>query len=459
MNTRLLRSVSLRALLAVLCIAALAAPAWAQDVLDVSVQVDSSDLPQVTLYVSVTDAAGQPVTDLAEENFSVTEAGQPVTINDFAGIGEERPADIVFVFDTTGSMHDEIAGLKRSCTHFAQELQRRGRDYRLGLVTFWDDVREVFPASGGLTEDVAEFSAWIDQIAIVNGAGDDAPENDYGALQRAASLPFRDRAQVIFILITDAPPHVYGDPPDSGVSFDDPNLELDPTVDILTRQGITVYAVASNAVPFAALAARTGGRYYDLEAEEDFTDIIDTIGQTLATQYRIGFQTVRPHPDGTVRDVQVTVHEASGAQGGGSAEYLEEHLVNIHSHPLVAVAMLLPLLGLLVVPAVVRALLPRRQPVAVGSPPSHSPPPSYAPPPYAPSVPRQPTAPMPPPAATVTCPHCARPLRASARFCPSCGHSLAAVPTICTTCGAPLRPGAQFCGRCGRPVLPANPGR
>ncbi len=449
---RPVRQVLAVAVLALVLAAAL--PARAQEgPYTVVVQVDSSALPQVTLYVSVSDAAGAPVTDLEQQDFSVTEAGQPVAINDFAGLGASRPVDIVFVFDTTGSMLDELDGVKRTCVRFANELASRGRDYRLGLVTFWDDVREVFNPDGTLTDDVNGFRGWIDEIETFPGAGSGDNENDYGALKQAAQMRFREEAQVIFILITDAPAHVYGDPPDGGVSFDDPDLTLERITDILTRRGITVYAVAPEQFEeYPSLAEQTGGRFYDIEAEKDFTDIIDTIGAVIATQYRIGFQTTRPHPDGTVRDVVVTVQRAAGGAGGtGSAEYLEQHLVNIRSHPWVGLALLLPLLVLLAVPVPIRLLFRRVLSTApVSAPETPTPYPQAVSPP---AVSHPPTASWPAPPPTVaTCPYCHWPLRPGARFCGRCGQKVLVEELVCSLCGNRLKPGARFCSRCGRPV-------
>ena len=44
--------------------------------------------------------------------------------------------DIVFLVDTSGSMSDEIEGVKASCLDFAQTVQRAGSHVRLGLVGF-----------------------------------------------------------------------------------------------------------------------------------------------------------------------------------------------------------------------------------------------------------------------------------------------------------------------------------
>ncbi len=422
-------------LLLLLVILLIAPRAGAQGELEVTLaQVDTSRYPEVTLYVNVTDAAGEAVVKLAQEEFMVTEDGQPVTLTAFAGVGAARPADIVFVFDTTGSMEDEINGVKETCVQFAERLEREGRDYRLGLVTFWDDVRGVYGDGDVLTADVHKFKKWIGDIRIVSGSGDDKPENDFGALKRAAQMKFRDAAQRIFILITDAPPHEYGDSPDSGVRFDDPDLTADRISKILTENTITVYAVAYDHRDFRQIVRETNGRFYDIQDEPDFTGLIDEIGGLIATQYKLTYQTPRGAYDGTKRDIRVAVSEdgASGAGGEATSTYLEKHLINLRSGWLVALIFLVPLLTALLLPLIFRRRKARQIYVA-------------------------PTADMMPPQnqaemhmAGFQCPRCGNQLRPGAAFCGSCGLALKPRPAVCPHCGAELiRPESKFCGKCG----------
>ncbi|NPV55456.1 MAG: zinc-ribbon domain-containing protein [Anaerolineae bacterium] len=416
-------------------------------------QVDVSNLPDVTVFVNVTDDAGNPITSLQQSDFSLSEDGKPVEITEFAGIGESRPVDVVFVFDTTGSMDEEIQGVINSCIDFAEALEASGRDYRLGLVTFGDGIRGVYNRDGSLTADVNQFKEWVSSL-IANGGADD-PENSFGALKQASQMIFRTDSQVIFIHITDAPAHEYGDSPDDGQLFDDPDLTYERTLALLQApRQITVYAVTLNDSNFRKLATETGGRFYDIDANPDFTDIIDTIGTTIATQYRITYTTPRPDFDGTRRNIEVRVGESAGIGG-----YLEPHLINLRSNLLVGLLCLIPLIAALVIPLAGRLIF-RKQPAA--APASVAPPVPYAPSPVAPA-PAVPTALSPGSAPTAVqnlCPQCGRPVRANAKFCAACGTSIAEVPasqaaTVATTgntcarCGSPVRAGAKFCPNCG----------
>ena len=429
-------------------------------------QVQTDAYPEIALYVEVSDASGKPVVDLGQADFAITEDGELVDIAGFAGVGDERSVDVVFVFDTTGSMGDEVKGVKDTCIRFAQELEDKGRDYRLGLVTFWDEVKEVRGERGQLTDDAREFKRWIERIRIVPGAGDDVPENDFGALKEASRMRFRAGAQRVFILITDAPPHHYGDRPDGGASFDDPDLDPDRILDILAEQTVTVYAVAYDHPDFHRLAGETGGKFYDIAREPDFTGIIEEIGTAIATQYRIIYRSPRPTFDGTRRDIRVFMGSGTGSVSSDSGEYLEEHLLHIQSDPLVGLFFLLLLLILLAVPAGFWRVARRKAvPVSIapdqpGFPESLLPPvlpPSYAPPPgQSEARPMQPAQPAMQPFSS--CPHCGNPVRRGARFCAHCSRPISSAKmsppprpatSACPSCGRAVRPGTRFCPWCG----------
>src|SRR5689334_22774428 len=85
-----------------------AVPAFAQDnsgyVITIS-QVDTSQFPKITVYVSVTDAQGNPVTTVPKEDFKLTENGQQVNIEEVFQAGEQGPVSTVLTIDQSGSMN------------------------------------------------------------------------------------------------------------------------------------------------------------------------------------------------------------------------------------------------------------------------------------------------------------------------------------------------------------------
>jgi hypothetical protein len=384
-------------------------------------QVDPSHFPEVTIYVSVTDESGQPVGGFTRDDFQLFEDGNPVDIQDFAGLEEARPVDIVFVFDTTGSMDDEIEGVKNTSIAFANKLRDSNRDFRLGLVAFGDEIREVRNRDDSLTTDAEEFKGWISRLYA--DGGDDEQEISLDALKRAAQMKYRDDTQKVLILITDAPPHQMGD----GTRFS--RVVPEELVGQLRDQGFTVYAVAYDHPHFRRVVGETSGEFYDIHRESDFTGIIEKIGGLIAGQYRLTYASARPFYDGTRRAIEV---EVAGEKGGGS--YLEKHLINIHSNGVIALAFLLPLLLALAVPTAASRVGARRLQPVTGTGMTEA---------EAVDASRQ-----------ATCPNCGRVLRPEARFCSGCGQALVTRaaephPAACPRCGRPVRPGARFCSGCG----------
>lgn len=417
-------------LLSVLTLTALTA--HAQETITIT-QVDPSRFPEMVVYIDA-EASKLPA-GLTEEDFVVTEDGEPAEIIDFAGEGEQRPVDVVFVIDTTGSMGDEIMGVINTSLAFADGLRANNRDFRLGLVTFSDVIEVVRNEDRTLTADAEVFKSWVSEL-YADGGGDD-PEISLDGLEAATQMHFRPDAQKVFILITDAPNHERGD----GTPFS----QVTPS-ELTTRLrdgGFTVYAAAFDHPHYHTVVNETSGKFYHLTPDADFIGIIDEIGGDIAKQYRLTYRSPRDHYDGTRRNLVISVGEQTGAE-----HYLEEHLIHIQSNPVIGILLLLPLVLALILPATLRRQ--RRSPI-----------PSPATPTTDWSV--EQVQPVPQPVAVVSphpappgarCAHCGQDLRPDAKFCGHCGQTINAVAApqsaLCLHCGQPTRPGAKFCGACGQ---------
>ncbi|QRK07386.1 hypothetical protein JQX13_46435 [Archangium violaceum] len=102
----------------------------------------ASQFPFVTLTVNVRDrVTGKRVGGLTRDAFSLREDMVPGEIVSFEeqrldGPSSTAPVDVVFVFDQTGSMSEEIAGLVERSRQFADILGNSGFDFRLALVSY-----------------------------------------------------------------------------------------------------------------------------------------------------------------------------------------------------------------------------------------------------------------------------------------------------------------------------------
>ncbi|VDN46836.1 conserved protein of unknown function [Petrocella atlantisensis] len=188
---------------------------------------------------------------------------------------EGEGLNIVFLMDTTGSMDTYIDGVKEKAIAFSNILEARKIDYNLGLIGFGDLLEKEKPKVYKWTKDIHKFQKKVTKIPRT--CGGDIPESSMDALETGIDLLKKlkngEGFKNIFILITDAPPHI---PTISGKSVED-------VVNALIAQKITTYVVAKK--DYKSLEAyepltRTGGRYYSMQ--DDFMDILDAIAYAIA---------------------------------------------------------------------------------------------------------------------------------------------------------------------------------
>ncbi len=263
--------------------------------------VDADAFPVVKTFVSVVDAGARTaVAGLSSDQFKLREDGtlqSPISV-EMVTSGSGARADIVFVFDVTGSMGDEIAGLKARAQAFADALAAKGIDYRLGLVTFSDVVEEAHD----FTADVAEFKAWIDGLRASGGG--DTKENALEGLARAARLSFRTTSQKMLILITDADYHEAGESGGGTTTY-----TTETMIDLLQTRHLITHVVGPNLIQFQELADKTRGIWFNITS--DFSAIIESIGAILSSQYVITYTSSRPAPDNSWRQVAVIAEKES----------------------------------------------------------------------------------------------------------------------------------------------------
>lgn len=167
---------------------------------------------QISLTAIIDKDDREPVLGLTEKNFIVLEDEiemSPVQVTPMESA--EGNVDIVFLIDTTGSMSEEIDGVKNSVIEFAMNLDAKGKKVRVGAVAFGDDVR----ATHELTEKYEAFSNWVGNLYAYGG--DDAPENPLDAAMVALmGSAWRADSSRVVVVITDAPMHHGAD--DDGIT-------------------------------------------------------------------------------------------------------------------------------------------------------------------------------------------------------------------------------------------------
>ncbi len=194
--------------------------------------------------------------------------------------GDSGLFNIIFLIDTTGSMDTYINGVKDRAIEFSGILAAKGADFKLGLIGFGDLNEKEKPSVYNFTDDIAKFQKQVKNIPRTYGG--DIPESALDSLETGVELlnssKVRPDSKNIFILITDAPPHV---PTNSGKSVID-------ICDMLNEKNITTYVVARrdrDSITAYDPLTKPNGKYYDLN--DKFYDILDNIAISIAELIRI----------------------------------------------------------------------------------------------------------------------------------------------------------------------------
>ena len=306
------------------------------------------NFPSITAMVSIRDEYGHIPGIVPADLFNVVDEGGvamwPIYVQEVEGVDFAPKADIVFVFDTTGSMAGQIATMKTKVSSFAATLDASGIDYRLGCVTYGDEMGDTVDPSYSKnrfyfapSSSVAAFQSFINTLVAYGGwdahenqidaldytraAASESGSNPEGSFQNQASFSYRSDAKKIFILITDigfhTPTGTLPGPGDVLDFYDNVYNTLNEEIAKLNADNVTVHVVSSGSSTdifmrdeYQKLAADTGGLWFDITG--NFSTIIDTIGDVITECYVVTYMT-RDWTTGTTRDVRIAVHTALGA--------------------------------------------------------------------------------------------------------------------------------------------------
>ncbi len=194
-----------------------------------------------------------------------------------------KRVDLVFVIDTTGSMSDKIKGLLQTCAKFVDRFARLQMDARLAVVAFGDlTVKNDKIVATGFTTSIQTTKNSLQKIPRFSGGGNRG-ESSLEALQKAMALGFRDEVVKVLLLITDEP------------ALQNRNVRVGDVIAQLREGEFLTFVVSPPERYFKDMAAQTGGKWYKVSANTDFTDLLEMFGDiadrvtdTVTDVYRLG---------------------------------------------------------------------------------------------------------------------------------------------------------------------------
>ncbi|MCZ6679271.1 MAG: VWA domain-containing protein [Candidatus Poribacteria bacterium] len=186
--------------------------------------------------------------------------------------------DLVFVIDKTGSMADNVRGIRAYIDLFFEHLTRAGHDTAAGLVTFADTARDK-PKVRGVTTDHGKFKNWLYKIKFEGGG--DLAESGLDALMAALhKIKFRRGTQRFFVLASDGAFH---DADYDGRSA----YSLDQVTETLQREGIRVDVIGLDFLPIKQIAWATGGTWRTIPGKGYLEHIPPTLTEKILSEFGV----------------------------------------------------------------------------------------------------------------------------------------------------------------------------
>eukprot|EP00026_Physarum_polycephalum_P003625 Phypoly_transcript_03638.p1 GENE.Phypoly_transcript_03638~~Phypoly_transcript_03638.p1 ORF type:complete len:690 (+),score=148.68 Phypoly_transcript_03638:252-2321(+) len=167
-------------------------------------------------------------------------------LSSFAKGAKSSKVEIVFSFDTTGSMSSCIKEVMKKVKETTTRLMKDIPDIRIGIIAHGDycDYNTYVVQCLDLTKDVDKICKFVDSVKSTTGG--DAPEAYELALKEARFFSWEDDTSKALVMIGDEVPH----PP----SFTTENINWWEELDCLVNMGVKVYGVralnSNHSIPF-----------------------------------------------------------------------------------------------------------------------------------------------------------------------------------------------------------------
>lgn len=265
-------------------------------------QVDNSQFPQVTVYLSATNAAGEPV-GIDPATIQIYENGQLMMPTNVEGGGvqvggETIPVTTMLVIDISGSMdkNDKIGAAKNAAKAYVSQMRPGDQ---AGLITYDTNVYTVQP----ITADTAALTAAIDSLQT----GSDTAM--YDALVEAEKALEGVSGRKAIIVLSD------------GLD----NQSSSTAEDVIAgvgESGVTISAIGFgdpsttgqtglDEAALKSLSEQTGGVYGFTTAPAELQSLFEQQGRALQSEYQFTYVSPSTLRDGINRNLTVSLTTAA----------------------------------------------------------------------------------------------------------------------------------------------------
>ncbi len=261
-------------------------------------QIDTTDFPKVTLYLTVTDSDGDPV-GLDPARIRLMENGEIIPPDQIEGSGEIDPLTVLLTMDISGSMlyAKKLEAAKAAARVFVDQLRPNDR---FGLLAFHTEIFYVQP----ITEDRELILNAIDNLKA------DEDTVMYDALIEGINILSDIKGRKGIVVITDGLDTLSQSTPESvleqigpaGLSISTIGLG-DPDQDLGEYS-----AIDEDALKF--LAENAGGVYAYANDQESLSEIYQSYAVAFKSEYQLTYSSPSTLRDGVNRALSVSIADA-----------------------------------------------------------------------------------------------------------------------------------------------------
>ena len=173
--------------------------------------------------------------------------------------------DVIFVFDTTGSMNDKIEALLLTCKQFVDEAKSLNLDPHFALISFGDisvmDGGDTIELVVPLTGDIEKVKYGLSNIPRNCGFGNWG-ESPLEAIHEAFKVSHREKAVKVMILITDEPALQH-------------DISVEGVIGELREREYLMFVIAIDEPYYKSMALKNGGIWKGISAYMDLSDILE----------------------------------------------------------------------------------------------------------------------------------------------------------------------------------------
>jgi VWFA-related protein len=271
-------------------------------------QLDTSNFPEVTVYVSITDTEGDPV-GLDPARIILMENQQTIPVDQIQGAGEVDPLTVLLALDISGSMLyvGKLDAAKQAAKLFVNQL--RSSD-RVGLLTFHTEIDYIQPVT-------AERELILDAIDRVEAKDDTAM---YDALLEGIQVLSEIKGRKAIVVITDGLDTLSQSTPETvleqigpaGLSISTIGLG-DPDQDLAEKTALDVEALTY-------LAENAGGVYAYANDQESLNEVYQSYATSFKSEYQLTYTSPSVLRDGVNRALTVSIADPNLERGAESSE-------------------------------------------------------------------------------------------------------------------------------------------